>query len=268
MWGSLKPRFLLVAVAVVSPGPSAPLDPSEWRYYTPILSSQTRPLEDGEADKLLARVCQTPVHIVRGVGQSCTTRHLGPEFSDLVDYSYHPKSVIFGHFLGPESDDAAVSGWSAETHPYRWGGTLLLTKRGAGWSPVWYRSAIIIDSCEKVALPDRREMLLCEDEDSGMGAEIHDLYVVDFEHPEDPRDSPLATAVTYKDSCFNQKQRLIGFHWKSDGQGFSLEVETAEWKRLSDEPYCNYLKRPPPSIPLSFTVTSNGLRRIASPLKR
>ncbi len=208
------------------------------------------------------------MHIVRGLGQSCTTRHLGPAFSHLVDYSYHPKGVIFGHFLGPESDDAAVSGWSAETHPYRWGGTLLLSRRGTAWIPVWYRSAIIIDTCERAALPDGREILLCEDEDGGMGHELHDLYVVDFEHPSDPRDSLLARADTYKDSCFDQKQLLAGFHWNSDRHGFSVKVETTEWKRLLDEPSCNYLKRPPPSVPLSFTVTSSGLSRVASSVKQ
>jgi len=43
----------------------------------------------------------------------------------------------------------------------------------------------VVDSCEKVALPDHREILLCEYEDGGMGHAFHYLYTVDFEHPSD-----------------------------------------------------------------------------------
>jgi hypothetical protein len=193
---------------------------------------------------------------------------LGPAFHEITDGTFFPKGILRGHFLGPDSLDIAVSGSSLEGHPGRWGGTLLLNKQGSGWKPVWYRSAIIIDSCEKIDLPNGREILLCEDEDSGMGNEIHDMYVVDFEHPSDPRDSLLARADTYKDDCFNQKQLLTGFQWNPGRQGFSARVETTEWERLSDEPYCDYLKRPPPSVPLAFTVTSSGLLKVPSAVQR
>jgi len=169
-----------------------PLNPGAWRYFSPVLSSQTRTLKNGEADRMLARFCETAVHAVKGVDLTCTMRRLGPAFSGIVDRTFHPKGVIFGHFLGPESDDAAVSGSSAESHPDRWGGTLLLSKRGGVWVPVWYRSALIIDSCEKVTLPNRREVLLCEDEDGGMGHALHYLYTVDFEHPADLRSHTVA----------------------------------------------------------------------------
>jgi hypothetical protein len=197
------------------------------------------------------------------VGLSCSTRRLGPGFSDIVDHEFHPKGAIFGHFLGPESDDALIGGWSAETHPYRWGGTLLLSRRGGAWIPMWYRSALIIDSCEKIALPDRREMLLCEDEDSGMGHSLHYLYAVDLEHPSDLEHSLLAKAETFRDDCVSQKQVLKGFHWRPDRQGFSVVVDTIEWRRLSTGPYCgDYPKERPTSLRLAFAVASQGLRKV------
>jgi len=165
----LRPCALAIAFALVQFAAGVPLNPSEWRYSSPILSPQIRTLQDPEVDRILAGFCETPVRAVERVGLTCTTRQLGPGFSDIVDRTFHPKGAIFGHFLDPESDDAAVGGASAEGHPYRWGGTLLLSRRGGAWIPIWYRSALIIDSCEKIALPDRREILLCEDEDSGMG---------------------------------------------------------------------------------------------------
>ena len=90
---------------------------------------------------------------------------------------------------------------------------------------------------------------MCEDEDGGMGHAIHDLYLVDFEHPSDPRDSLLVRADRYKDSCFDQKQILTGFRWNAEKDGFSVKVKSTEWERLSDEPYCNYIKRPQGDLP-------------------
>jgi hypothetical protein len=258
-----KTHVWVVAVASVQVAAGEPVNPSEWRYFSPILSSQIRRLGQGESNTILAGFCQTPARSVPGVGPTCTMRRLGSGFSDIVDRTFHPKGVIFGHFLGPESDDAAVSGSSAESHPERWGGTLLLSKRGGVWVPVWYRSALIIDSCEKVTLPNRREVLLCEDEDGGMGHALHYLYTVDFDHPADLQRSLLAKADSFKDGCVSQKQVLKSFHWESDRQGFSVEADTTEWQRLSTEPYCaNYPKRRPASVRLTFEVTPEGLHKV------
>jgi len=35
---------------------------------------------------------------------------------------------MLGHFIGPNTDDAVVSGSRSETHPYRWGATLLFPR--------------------------------------------------------------------------------------------------------------------------------------------
>ncbi len=250
---------VLAAFAQLALGNS--LNPSEWRHYTPLLASQVRALQPGETDSLLAQVCRTRVAVLPGIGPTCTTRRLGAGFSDIVDEKFHPKGVIFGHFLGTNSDDAAISGWSAETHPARWGGTLLLSRRDGRWIPVWYRSALIVDSCEKIALPHGREILLCEDEDSGMGHALHYLYTVDFEHPSDLDHALLAKADSFRDSCVNQKQVLNGPHWRKDRQEFSVEIATTVWQRLSTEPYCaEYPKRHPSHIQRRFAVTPDGLR--------
>lgn len=240
----------------------APTSPSEWRYYTPILPPQIRAFRPGEADRMLARFCETPVYAEGGVGQTCTVLRLGARFSDLGS-RFHPKGVIFGHFLEAGSDDAAISGWSFEGHPGRGGGALLLSKRAGAWIPIWYRSAMIIDVCEKIALGSGREILLCEDEDSGMGHAVHDLYPVDFKHPSDPRHSLLARAESFKDECVEQKQVLRGIHWRADRQEFSVEVDTTEWSRLSTESYCkDYPKQRPGTLRLTFAVGPDGLNRV------
>lgn len=253
---------LAVGLVPVQFAAGAPISPSEWRYYTPVLSPQIRAFRQGEADRILARFCETPIQPVRGVGPGCTTRQLGARFSDIVDDQFFPKGVVFGHFLGPGSDDAAVSGWSAESPPYRWGGTLLLSRRGSAWIPIWYRSAMTTDVCEKIALAGGREILLCEDEDSGMGNQVHDLYPVDLKHPSDPRRSLLARADSYKDVCLERRQVLRRLRWRADRQEFSVEVDTTGWSR-STEPYCEgYPTRRPATLRLSFEVGPDGLHKV------
>jgi hypothetical protein len=123
------------------------------------------------------------------------------------------------------------------------------------------RSALIIDSCEKIALPDRREILLCEDEDGGMGHELHYLYMVDLEHPSDLQQNLLATADSFKDFCASQTQLLKGFHWSADRQEFSVQIDTTAWNRVSP-PCANYPKRRPAPVRLTFAVTAEGLRKV------
>ena len=256
---------LTVAFIVVQWAGRSDLNGTEWRYFSPILSTQTKAASTRELETVLARVCQTPIRNVVGVGETCTTRGLSSGFSDITDRMFHPKGVIFGHFLGPESDDAAVSGWSAETHPYLWGGTLLLNKRSGSWVPLWYRSALIVDACERVALPDQREILLCENEDSGMGHALHFLYVVDFAHPTKLNDSLLAKADSFTDDCVKQTQVLKDLRWREDRKAFSVQLDTTVWTRVSTEPYCsNYPKSRPASHRLTFVVTSRGFRNVGT----
>ena len=56
--------------------------------------------------------------------------------------AWRADGVLFGHFLSASSKDAIVSGSGAESHPYLWGGTLLLTKTRGVWKPVWYKMEI------------------------------------------------------------------------------------------------------------------------------
>lgn len=238
---------------------------SEWRYFAPILSNQVRPLSIDEATTVLSNFCEGSVHVVEKIGPTCSTRKLGDAFAEIVDRMFGPKRIIFGHFLGPASDDAAISGSGAETHPNLWGGTLLLTKRNGSWVPVWYRSAMITDSCEKELLRDRREILLCEVEDGGMGHYLHYLYTADFKHPADSRRNLIAEAESFEDSCFKQTQVFRTIRWIEPGIKFLVEIDTTVFQRMSDDPACaEYLtRRPARSVKSTFVITPLGIRKEA-----
>ncbi|MEO8125772.1 MAG: hypothetical protein ABJF23_26070 [Bryobacteraceae bacterium] len=105
--------------------------------------------------------------------------------------------IIFGHFLSATSEDVAVSGAGAETHPYLWGGTLLLTKLHGAWKPVWYKMGLVTRHCRRISLATGRQILFCEETDGGMGHTYHLLYAVDFLHPVRTQESSIFVADSY-----------------------------------------------------------------------
>lgn len=244
---------------MLSGGPS--LEAREWRHYQPSLRSQVAPLSEASAQRLLSELCTGAVLSVPKIGLECPVRSLGAAFTDIGS-RFHSQGVIFGHFLGPASEDAVVSGWSEETHPARWGGTLLLSRRNGVWKPLWYKSAVITRSCEKFSRLDQRELLLCEDEDGGMGHTFHELYVVDLLDARDFQHNPaLARAHSFNDGCIEQRQQMDTVAWSADRKSLSVVIRTPHWERL---PHCPDPsargKRPPVIQRLRFGLTERGLR--------
>jgi hypothetical protein len=222
-----------VLAALVLTCAAGRLDGHEWRRVTPRVESQVQPFQRADAEALLSKFCETSITTVNGIGFTCSTRRLGAAFADIVDDKFHPVAVIYGHFLDPSSEDAAVSGWSAETHPALWGGTLLLTKRGAEWTPIWYKSAVITHSCHKTGLPSGREILLCEEEDGGMGHEFHYLYSVDLTGPVDIREAILVAADSFQNSCTVRRQNIQRVAWVQATRRLMVTVRTPQWADLS-----------------------------------
>ena len=254
---AVQPLLLLLA--------TGQLDSHEWRWFKPSITAQVREIQQKEAADLLSEFCQSEVESIKAE-LHCSVRSLGSAFSDIVDATFQPQGVILGHFLGPQSDDAVISGWSRETHPERWGGTLLLTRRGGKWVPLWYKSALITHSCQKVLLPDGREILLCEDEDGGMGHQFHYLYSVDLERPAELKDSLLAEAESFSDGCQVQRQEMEPTRWTQSNKSLFVVVRTSEFQRVSTEPTCYGFpnrKQPPAVLTMQFAVTEEGLRKIA-----
>ena len=116
-------RNLRVIAALALAFAVANADGREWTRVRPRIASGVRTLSRADATAILSGFCADSVKRVEGIGLTCSTRKLGGAFSDIVDAEFHPEGVIYGHFLSAKSEDAVVSGWSAETHPYLWNGT-------------------------------------------------------------------------------------------------------------------------------------------------
>lgn len=233
----------------------------DWRWYKPRIRSQVRQLQRAEAGTLLANFCDEKVRSDAVTGLTCRTRQLGPAFADIVDRQFQPEGVIFGHFTAPDSDDAAISGSSMEAHPYLSGGTLLLTRKGGKWIPVWYKSAVITSACRVVTAPNRRDLLLCEVEDGGMGHQLHYVFPVDLNRPADVRKTLLATANSYESSCLMHRQRIQRVDWITERRQLSITIATPEWRRISRD-ICagdpSPVRRPAVTAILQFDLTDRG----------
>jgi hypothetical protein len=231
----------------------------EWRDYRPSVRSEVVKLQASAADSLLTNFCTVTERSER-FGYTCRTGSLGTKFADMTDRPFRPQGAVFGHFVGPYTTDAVVSGSSAESHPYHWGGTLLLTQRDKKWIPLWYKSGLITNSCAKASRPDGREILICEFEDGGMGHRYHSLYGVDLLRPS--ATTALGQADSFQsDFCSAQRQVMEALTWDTDYRSFSVVIQTPEWHRLPGG-VCgpHPPKRPPLSVRLEFNITDEGIK--------
>jgi hypothetical protein len=157
---------------------------------------------------LLKPTCGEGVRTINAQGQKAfgcgdgsmdeilASRHRPRRYPWMPYVLWQADGVIFGHFLSPTSDDAAINCFGCDGHAELFGGTLLLTKKG-DWEPVWYKPGIITRHCRRVSLATGRQILLCEETDGGMGHSIHGLYAVDFTKPRFAWDSVLLMADSY-----------------------------------------------------------------------
>jgi hypothetical protein len=259
-------QIRLVFTAVTLTLTAVGADSHEWRWITPRIDSQVKRLQQRDAEAVLSEFCEGSLKLVAGIGLTCSTRALGSKFADVVDNGFHPEGIIYGHFLTSTSEDALVSGWSAETHPSLWGGTLLLTKRGGKWTPLWYKSSVLTHSCRKLAMPSGREMLLCEEEDSGMGAQIHYLYSVDPVSPVDIRKALLVVAQSFNDGCTVRRQVIQRVAWVGTERHLVVTLATPEWRYVSSAScagiWLRRATRPPVISTLEFELTDTGFRPV------
>lgn len=118
-------------------------------------------------------------------------------------------SILFGHFLSATSEDVVIGCSGCEGHPDLFGGALLLTRKSGEWTPVWYEPGVIVRHCRRVPLANGRQILFCEEIDSGMGHSIHGLYTVDLTKPQFAWHSVVLMADTYSSLLLGVQTQFI-----------------------------------------------------------
>jgi hypothetical protein len=196
----------------------------------PTFASQVNTPEASIVLPLLRAACGDGVRVVTAKGMKAlgcgdgsmdeilASRKRGRRYPWMPYVLWEADGVIFGHFLSPTSEDAAVNCFACDGHAELYGGTLLLTKKSGEWEPVWYKAGIITRHCRRVSLATGRQILFCEETDGGMGHDIHGVYIVDFTNPKFAWDSVVLMADSYSDAMLGGACRsspLIGSRSKT-----------------------------------------------------
>ena len=206
-------RFAILVIALSAWG--AP-------EFQPTFASEVNKPEESLILPLLKSACGDGVRTVTAKGQKalgCGDGSMDEILSSRKGQRRYPwmpyvlweaDGVIFGHFLSPTSEDAAVNCFACDGHAELYGGTVLLTKKSGEWEPVWYKAGIITRHCRRVSLATGRQILFCDETDGGMGHSIHGLYTVDFTNPKFAWHSVVLMADSYSGAMLGgvQKQSI------------------------------------------------------------
>ena len=198
----------------------------------PTFVSEVAAPEEKTILPLLEVVCGVGVRIVTAKGQKAlgcgdgsmdeilASRNQPRRYPWMPYVLWKPDGVIFGHFLSPTSEDAAVNCFACDGHAELYGGTLLLTKKSGEWEPVWYKAGVITRHCRRVPLATGRQILFCEETDGGMGHSIHGLYTVDFTNPKFAWRSVVLMADSYSEAMLGgvQMQSIDRVSFEEDRQ--------------------------------------------------
>jgi hypothetical protein len=186
--------------------------------FQPTFASEVNTPEESIILPLLTAACGDGVRTVTATGQKAfgcgdgsmdeilAARKRGRSYPWMPYVLWEADGVIFGHFLSPTSEDAAVNCFACDGHAELYGGTLVLTRRSGAWEPVWYKAGVITRHCRRVSLATGRQILFCEETEGGMGHSLHGLYTVDFTNPKFAWHSAVLMADSYSEAMLGGVQ--------------------------------------------------------------
>lgn len=146
-----------------------------------------------EAQRFLEMVCP-------GQASAAGCSVCPPEMSFSAQ-TWDLRTITFGHFLGPASEDALVSGTGCEPHSNGMSGAYLFTKERSSWRKVWYGAGWNASDCKKLRGSGGRDLLVCEGRDMHQGVGDSFLYLLDpGQDPSKREDNTLAIFFGLDDS--------------------------------------------------------------------
>ncbi|HWP85197.1 MAG TPA: hypothetical protein VNN17_08405 [Terriglobia bacterium] len=143
--------------------------------------------------------------------------------------------VLAGHFQSPDSEDVILSGSRREGHPFRWGGTLLMTRQQGQWKPLWYRSGIITRHCMTVNAAGR-QLLVCESGYQLDGHKQHAIYTLEL-NADGPVQELLLATDSYDTVSERQQQRVESVRLARTGDSPVLRIRLHHERQECRKPW-------------------------------
>jgi hypothetical protein len=169
------------------------------------------------------------------------------------------RTITFGQFLAPKSEDALVAGVGCEDHANLMSGAYLFTKQESSWRKVRYVAGANADDCKKLPGSDGRDRLVCEAADMHQGFGDSFLYLLDPGRDRRPEDNSLEVFLDVTDSLgscvalsdgtvLSGKIESVSFAPASEPHGTRITVVTQLGKAVIPERIisgCNQSNRKP-----------------------
>ena len=143
-----------------------------------LIASDAAQVSPSEGHRFLEMIC--PGHVS---GAGCAVCPVETAFKGKTTETWELRTITFGHFMAPTSEDALVSGFGCEPHVALFSGAFLFTKKGTSWRKVRYSPGENADDCKKLTGSDGRDLLICEASDGHFDGPDWFLYLMDAGHP-------------------------------------------------------------------------------------
>ena len=137
------------------------------------IASDAAQVSPAETQRFLETICPG-----NATATGCSTCPAETAFKNNAE-AWQLRTVTFGHFLTPRSEDALVAGLGCEPHSALMSGAYLFTKDGSGWRKVRYIAGQNADDCKRLTGTDGRDLLVCEGSDMHQGVADWFLYLMD-----------------------------------------------------------------------------------------
>lgn len=160
------------------------------------------PVPLSEARPFLQLICPGQIGVTKGSPwdglAGCSQC---PAFTAFRNERWNVVAVRYGHFTGPNTDEAATATDGCEGHADAFGGTALFVRTQGQWKFRRYERGVITRDCLTVRRRDGRDLLVCEYIDGHMGERELLLYLVDFIGPAAKRKQWLLNVVDNTGAC-------------------------------------------------------------------
>jgi len=166
----------------------------------PLFPVEHAPLTATHEKEILQAVC--PGHVAQHGCNACPEES-GNSQQTSKKAIWTIVSVMTGHFTSASDENLLLGMNGCEPHANNFGGSVLLTLEDGKWERTWYEAGALTNSCRKIGLATKREILFCESGYMGSGILAKSLYTLDLALPSDKRYGKVILVEDSMNACIS-----------------------------------------------------------------